>query len=126
MRGTRWRTAGGEVFTALLAIEAAVLSLNLVFDPRYRSFPVDGFLFAAALLFLVGLRSVVRAAGWRAQLEQGREEWLLETLLLVCAVAIGVAETLANIQAMGWCAACALLGTALWLRAGLPRTPASR
>jgi len=90
----------------LLGSVAVILSLWLVFDPRYRDFLYAGFLPPALLMFLLTRSNspVVR---------RGDEEIAIGVLLSLSAVAIVVDETLLNYQALAWSLAALLLGSAL-------------
>ena len=90
----------------LLGSIAAVLSLWLLSDPRYRDFFVAGFLPPALLLFLLN-RSRTPV------LNQGHEEIAIGVLLSLGAVIIAINETLLNHQALAWSLATLLLGSSL-------------
>ncbi|WP_426189299.1 beta (1-6) glucans synthase [Pseudomonas sp. NFXW11] len=94
------RRAGWLLATAGFA--AAVMMLELVFDPRYRSFP------SAALLLpaLVYLCRPVRVP---------RREIALLTFMVGAGIAPQLyQEGLANQQAWGWALVCLLMVAALW------------
>lgn len=118
LRVGRWRDATGELFVTALCMEAAVISLGLVFDPRYRSFPLWSFIAAA---IVVAARTVVeRGRGVRLSMGQtGREETALGLLLIACGVVVTINESLRNWQALTWTLACVLLGGTLLSR--IPR-----
>ena len=82
---------------------ALAASLGLLFDPRYRDFPVAAFLvpavgFAIAALF-----------GRSDSAHPGPEERWLAALLALTAAAIGLREGLLNHQALSWAAVCLAL-----------------
>ena len=72
---------------------AAAMSLLLVFDARYRGFPV--MLYALPLMSLV----LLLAAGFRTRVFDV-EEGVLATIVLVCALAFIPVERLSNLQAL--------------------------
>ncbi|MCC6609918.1 MAG: glycoside hydrolase family 17 [Burkholderiales bacterium] len=82
---------------------AAGQCLMLVFDARYRGFPVALYAIPAAGFALLGALS-------EAHRRTGVEERLLAGLLVVAAPLIAAQETLANSQAIAWCATCLLFG----------------
>jgi hypothetical protein len=80
---------------------AAVLQLLLLFDPRYRDFPIPTFavpVFAVVVRAL--LRDLPRGGG-------GREELVAGGVLALAAIAGAVREGPLNQQSLAWCA-CAL------------------
>jgi exo-beta-1,3-glucanase (GH17 family) len=81
---------------------AAVLQLLLLFDPRYRDFPIPTF---AVPVFAVIVRALMldlpRGGG-------GREELMAGGILAAAAIAGAVREGPLNRQSLAWCA-CALL-----------------
>jgi glucan 1,3-beta-glucosidase len=99
----------------LLGAIAAVLSLWLVFDPRYRDFFFVGFLPAAAVMFLSS-RSRIPV------IRQGHEEISIGALLSISAIIITVNETARNQQALAWTLATLLMGAALVWRGARART----
>ena len=86
------------VLLVLLTVLAIVVALGLVFDPRYRDFPFAP-LTAAAVPFLVVALLVPAPAGRR-----GAAELAAAALLGVSAVYILFNESLANWQAIWFCA----------------------
>lgn len=94
---------GGAVVGAL------AVSLGLVFDPRYRDFPVAAF-FTPALTF-----AWLSLAGRPAR-DDAREEALLGTLLFLAGLVVAVREGPLNLVAFGWMAVAVLLA-APWLPA---------
>jgi glucan 1,3-beta-glucosidase len=94
-------------------IGAAVVSLGLAFDARYRDFPILAFAIPAAahlVLWLSGRdRPVPMPSG------EHREEALLALILIGASLAIPVIEGPQNIRALAWCAEGVLLGLP-WLR----------
>lgn len=97
-----------SLVTRLLGALAAIVSLWLLFDPRYRDFFIAGFLPASLLLFLA--RRIPVTAGNSAQ------EFALVLLLASSAILIAFIETLQNLQALAWCGSNLLLATALFTR----------
>lgn len=102
-----------EAFEDLLFVflwTAAVLQLLLVFDPRYRDFPLPSF--AVPLV-------CVAARGWLRDLPRGgggQEEWTLACVLVCGAVASAVQEGPANHQSLLWNAGALILAAPLLLR----------
>jgi exo-beta-1,3-glucanase (GH17 family) len=93
---------------------AAATSVALAFDPRYRSFPVAGFLVpAVAVAVVAALQRRIRPGS--PSTEDYREEGALGILLVAAAAAILVQETPLNWQADGWVLVCGLLGWSLLL-----------
>lgn len=90
----------------LLGSIAAVLSLWLVADPRYRDFFIAGFLPPAVLLFLLNRSK-------NPVMKQGSEEIAIGALLCVSAIMIAINETIQNQQALAWSLATLLLGSAM-------------
>jgi len=82
---------------------AAAQCLMLLFDARYRDFPVALYAIAAAGFALLAALS---AAHRRA----GTEERLLAGALVIAAPVIAFQETLANAQALAWAGVCLLFG----------------
>ncbi len=90
---------------------AAVLQLLLVFDPRYREFPLPSFavpIVATLARFLMGDRPPANG---------GREELCLGLTLLIGALTVAVLEGASNQQSLCWNAACVVLAVPLLLRA---------
>jgi glucan 1,3-beta-glucosidase len=71
----------------------AAMGLLLIFDARYRGFPMP--LYALPVMSLL----LLMAAGFRTSVFE-REEAVLATIMLVCALAIIPLERLSNLQAM--------------------------
>ena len=99
----------GERMLGLLqfgfAVGAAVVTVALVVDPRYRDFPSQAFLVPA-----VGLAGLALSRDQRPSPAASlREEALLVALLLAGAAIVAVSEGLENSQAIGWCATLVLL-----------------
>ncbi len=108
LRHTAW---GGlfEDVCFLFAWTAAVEQILLVFDPRYRVFPVASF--AVPLVVLAA-----RAA--QGDLPRGtgrREELLVAVTLVVGAVASAVQEGVLNGQSLVWNACAIVLSLPLWV-----------
>ncbi len=117
--GDGWR---GRLFAALerrsgwwlaaAGFAGAVLMLGLVFDARYRDFPLT----ALALPALVYLCRPV---------DGPRREMALLAALIAAGIAPQLLqETLDNHQALGWAAVCLLLVGALWRSLHASRQPA--
>ncbi|HLI11796.1 MAG TPA: glycosyl hydrolase family 17 protein [Alphaproteobacteria bacterium] len=87
------------------AVGAAVVTIALVIDPRYRDFPSEAFLVAAVGLSGFALWRERRPAVWAPL----REEALLVALLLFGAAGIMIREGFENSQAIGWSATALLL-----------------
>jgi hypothetical protein len=107
----------------LFAWTAAVLQILLVFDPRYREFPLASF---AVPLVVVLARA---ARGEFAAVRAGREEVAVAVVLTAGAIASAVQEGALNGQSLLWNACAVALAAPLWLgvlksRQGalLPRT----
>jgi exo-beta-1,3-glucanase (GH17 family) len=83
---------------ALTLFGAAVVTLGLVFDARYRDFPVAVYAVPAVAFALLALR---RRAGRVAHL---REEILLAGVAAAGAVVVVLLEGIANHQALAWMA----------------------
>ncbi len=91
---------------------ATAQTLGLVFDGRYRGFPVEAYLVPAA---------VFAALAW---LEQGERRWdshgaALAVVLAVGGIAVAAVEGPANHQAMAWTATALLLAFP-WLKPARP------
>ncbi|MCZ7566505.1 MAG: hypothetical protein M5U08_24145 [Burkholderiales bacterium] len=98
----------------LFLFAAAAQCLMLVFDARYRDFPLALFAVPAAGFALLALTP-------HAQRPAGVEERLLAMVTVAAVPMVAVQETLANAHALAWCGLCLLLGgAALW------PTPAGR
>jgi glucan 1,3-beta-glucosidase len=94
-------------------IGAAVVSLGLAFDARYRDFPILAFAIPAAAHLLLWLSGRDRAAP--ASIGGRREEALLALILIGASLVIPVIEGPQNIRALAWSAEGVLLGLP-WLR----------
>jgi exo-beta-1,3-glucanase (GH17 family) len=93
-------------------VAAAVSSLALVIDPRYRDFPSPCFLVPAfGFAGLALLRD--RSAPKRGDLS---EETLLTALLLFGAAGVLIGEGIENYQAIGWCAMLLLLALPMGIK----------
>ncbi len=104
--------AAGVVLVVLTVI-AVQAALGLVFDPRYRDFPGAPLTAAAAALaFLVRWRTEKRPRPPAA-------ERLAAAVLGLSAVYVAVNESLANWQALWFCAALALLAAILLRQQGV-------
>ena len=99
----------GERMLGLLqfgfVVGAAVVTVALVVDPRYRDFPSEAFLVPA-----LGYGGMALWRDRRPPLGATlREEALLAALLLLGAAGVLIQEGLENSQAIGWCATLILL-----------------
>jgi exo-beta-1,3-glucanase (GH17 family) len=109
----QWRRPGWqglfEDVCFLFAWTAAIEQILLVFDPRYREFPIASF--AAPLIV-----TAARAAQQDLPCGTGRrEEWLLALTLTAGAVASGVQEGPLNGQSIAWNACAVALAAPLWI-----------
>jgi hypothetical protein len=95
----------------LFAWTAGVLQILLVFDPRYREFPLPNF---AVPLVVLGARAVSRGGLVRGR--GGPEEWLLAATLSLGAVASLVQEGWLNGQSLRWNICALALTLPLWWR----------
>ena len=87
------RFAGSACCASSFLFGAAAMALLLVFDARYRGFPVP--LYALPLMSLL----LLLAAGFRTSVFDV-EEAVLATIILVCALAFIPMERLSNLQAL--------------------------
>lgn len=87
----------------LVTAAALAISLGLVFDPRYRDFPIAAFLVPAAGFVLAAV-----FAGSDAERPGPEERWLA-ALLVLAAIAIALREGPLNHQALSWAALCLAL-----------------
>lgn len=101
---------------ALALFGAAVVSLSLLFDPRYRDFPTLVFLIPAA----GAVTSLVRHRH-RADAVAPEEMWLAG-LTLAGAVAGAIMEGPINHQALAWAATAACVAAPILVRPLLPST----
>lgn len=102
----------------LFAWAAAAGQILLVFDPRYREFPVATY---AVPLVIIAARAARRDL---PQATGGREEFALALTLTLTAIASAIQEGALNGQSLRWNACALVLSFPLW-RAGL-RRPADR
>jgi exo-beta-1,3-glucanase (GH17 family) len=107
---------GVLVATVLLAVQAA---LGLVFDPRYRDFdfaPLTAAVVPYLVLTLTAPRAKgsSRAMGSRAMSSRAMTEFVAAVVLALAAAYIAANESLANWQAVWFCAA--LIGLAFTLQ----------
>jgi glucan 1,3-beta-glucosidase len=94
----------------VVAVAAAATTLTLVFDGRYRDFPVAAYGAAAgAFAVLAWTQRRVHLPG------DGREERLLGALLAVGGVAVVIGEGVRNAQALAWAATALTLAGPLLL-----------
>ncbi len=90
---------------------AAVMQLLLLFDPRYRDFPLPVFIVPLVCVAArAALRDLPRGGG-------GREEAWVGGVLALAAVASAIREGPANLQSLAWNAAAILLAAPPLLRA---------
>jgi exo-beta-1,3-glucanase (GH17 family) len=92
----------------LFAWTAAVLQILLVFDPRYREFPVSSFAVPLIVVIAHALRNDLAQTGPR------REEMLVAATLTVGAIASAIQEGALNGQSLRWNACALLLAAPLW------------
>jgi hypothetical protein len=98
-----WNLAVGAL-RALILFTASATTLCLIFDPRYRDFPLAVYAVPAFALFALACRT-----GCPAERTDHREEIALAIVLAVGGVAVVLGESVANLQALGWAGICALL-----------------
>lgn len=128
---TRVRPAGPPLVVAAsairlaLAIAAGALTLALVFEPRYRDFPVA--LYAGPALALLAQALVAKRAPTATQRAGAgpAEEHLLAGLLAVGGLAVAVREGAENVQALAWTATVMALAAALVIGARRPPVSAA-
>ena len=94
---------------------AAVASLALAFDPRYRDFPLAIVAPPAVTLALLA---------WIASASAEVEEHTLAAALVVAAPIIALREGLANTDALAWVALCLALAASVWQRRAPGTAPA--
>jgi exo-beta-1,3-glucanase (GH17 family) len=94
----------------LFAWTAAVMQLLLLFDPRYREFPLSTF--AVPLLVTVG-RLILGDAPLH---NGGREEFVVGVALVIGAIGSAIQEGPLNTQSLVWNAAALLLAVPMALR----------
>jgi glucan 1,3-beta-glucosidase len=92
-RGTRSALQWLGVLRLVFLFGAAAMALLLVFDARYRGFPIP--LYALPLMSLL----LLLAAGFKASVIDV-EEAVLATVVLACAIAFIYMERLSNLQAL--------------------------
>jgi len=97
----------------LFAWTAGVLQILLVFDPRYRAFPVASF--AVPLVVLVVRFGM---AGLSGRGTGGREEVVLAAMLTLGALASAIQEGALNGQSLVWNGCALLLAAPLWASLG--------
>ncbi len=103
-------------------VAAAVASIALVIDPRYRDFASPCFLIPA---FGFAALAILRDRTAPAHADLG-EELLLTALLLLGALGALIREGVENYQAVGWCATLLLLALPMALKlASRPRAVAA-
>ena len=104
-------TAARMRFVAVAGM--AVSSLGLLFDSRYRDFPVSMFLIPAVGFALIRLPAAPR------------EEKAVAALLAASAIGVSIHEGAANTQAWLWAAAGVLLAGSILFTRPAPASPAS-
>lgn len=109
LAGRPWPARREAQLTLLAGSIAAILSLWLIFDPRYRDFLIAGIAPLALMLVLAGRGDV-------AAVRRGAEEIVIGGLLCGGAIFIVFNETAQNHQALIWSAATGLVGGALLWR----------
>jgi hypothetical protein len=95
----------------LFAWTGAVLQILLVFDPRYRAFPLASF---AVPLVVVAVRFA--RSDFAAESPGRREEIMVAATLTVGALASAIEEGILNGQSLRWNACALLLSLPLWFR----------
>jgi exo-beta-1,3-glucanase (GH17 family) len=114
LQPTPWRGLFEDLYF-LFAWTAAVLQVLLVFDPRYREFPLASF--AVPLVVLVARFA---SNDFAAELPGGREEILAAATLTVGALVSAIQEGMLNGQSLRWNACVLLLSLPLWFRSTSP------
>lgn len=104
-RGAMTAALGLSALRLFLAAGALSLTLALLFDGRYRDFPVTGF--AVPAFGFLTLRLVGRVA------PPGPTDRLLGVAVVLSGALLLVLETPANIDALGWFGVCLALGSGL-------------
>ncbi len=89
---------------------AAVLQLLLLYDPRYRDFPLPTF---AVPVLVVVVRAFLTGLPLHGG---GREEAVAGTVLLLAAVGSAIQEGALNLQSLEWNACAVLLAAPALLR----------
>ena len=107
---TRSMPGGRAAFLAA----AAAHTLALLFDGRYRGFPVAGYAVPAAIF------AVMAYLGGRQKFDPGGRA--LALVLAAGAIAVAAAEGPANSQAIGWALTATILALP-WLIPGHGRSP---
>jgi glucan 1,3-beta-glucosidase len=95
---------------------AAATTLSLLFDPRYRDFPVAAYAVPAAALLALARRRRNAAGAERAGEDDAGEEMLLGRVLAGGGLVVAVLEGPQNYQALGWLAVCLALSAPFGLR----------
>ena len=109
--GGKWdRDRAFDDLGFVLVWTAGVLQLLLVFDPRYRDFPLSSF---AVPLLAVGVRVLLRDLPLSGG---GREELWAGGVLVVGALASAIREGALNHQSLAWNAAALVLAAPCLLR----------
>lgn len=117
---TTWgaRSMLGHLGRQALLFGAAVISVLIAADPRYRDFPVALILPAVTGLVLAWPATLPVPGDWpRHRLEAtARRDLALGFLLALTAVVILLRETVENTEALQWIATVVILGATAWLR----------
>jgi hypothetical protein len=93
----------------LFAWTAAVLQILLVFDPRYREFPLSSFAVPLVVLAARAARHEFARTG-----SGRREEMLVASTLTLGALASAIQEGALNGQSLRWNACALVLAAPLW------------
>ena len=112
--GPAWHRAVFDDLGFVFVWTAAVLQLLLLYDPRYRDFPVPTFAVPVVVTLLRGVGRDLRRGGG------GVAEWVAGGTLLLAAFAGALREGLLNRQSLMW-AGCAVILAAPMLVRALPR-----
>jgi exo-beta-1,3-glucanase (GH17 family) len=110
LQAAPWRGLFEDV-CFLFAWTAAVLQILLVFDPRYREFPIASFAVPLVILGAQLLRGELAAMP-----RGGREELLVAATLTIGALASAIQEGTLNGQSLRWNTCALLLSLPLWFR----------
>jgi exo-beta-1,3-glucanase (GH17 family) len=108
--GDAWHNGVFDDLSFLFVWTAAVLQLLLLYDPRYRDFPLPTFAVPIAVVML----RVVTADLPRNR--AGREDYIAGGVLLLAAIGSAVREGPLNLQSIAWNGCAVLLALPLLLR----------
>jgi exo-beta-1,3-glucanase (GH17 family) len=110
-QGQAWHDAVFDDLSFLFVWTAAVLQLLLLYDPRYRDFPLPTFAVPVVIVILrTALSDLPRAPA-------GREELVAGGVLFLAAIASAIREGPLNLQSIAWNGCAVLLAMPLLLRA---------